>query len=68
MLMILQRYNLEVIFVKDKENVVADTLSRTTRRENTTEETKLQDKNILNMTEDNRISYVIQKINITKSL
>lgn len=64
MLMMLQRYNLEVQFVKGKENV-ADTLSRTPIKDNRREDNKLCNiaaRNIFKIEKDTEACQLIEEI------
>lgn len=64
MLMMLQRYNLEVQFVKGKENV-ADTLSRAPIKDNRREDNKLHNivaRNIFKIEKDTETCQLIEEI------
>ncbi|RLU19993.1 hypothetical protein DMN91_008552 [Ooceraea biroi] len=68
MLMTLQRYNLEVQFVKGKENVVADTLSRAALKNDNTNQSRVHNRNVFEIGKDVKVCRMIEKANVHGTL
>lgn len=66
--MTLQRYNLKVQFVKRKENIVADTLSRAAIRNESTNQSGVRNHNIFEVKKDTRICQMIEEVVVHKNL